>query len=82
MSKQLTEEEAQALIGALPNSRSIYNWDEWLDGNWHQIIRGVDYHCNDSSFRNLVYLRGRERSDVVVVRKIEDGFLVKKQGDM
>jgi len=82
MSKQLTEEEAQALIGALPHSRSIYNWDEWLDGNWHQIMSGVDYHCTNSSFRNLVYLRGRERGDVVVVRKMEDGFLIKKQGDM
>ena len=32
MSRQLTEEEANALIAATPNKRSVYNWHKWLDG--------------------------------------------------
>ena len=57
MSRQLTEEEANALIAATPNKRSVYNWHKWLDGYWHQVIRDVDYHCTDMSFRNLLYLK-------------------------
>jgi len=79
MSRQLTEEEAQALIAVSPNKRSVYNWHKWLDGNWHQVIAGVDYHCTDMSFRNLLYLKKKQYGLIRTV-KIEDGFLIKKEG--
>tara|TARA_E500000081_G_scaffold31035_1_gene34726 strand:+ start:1876 stop:2133 length:258 start_codon:yes stop_codon:yes gene_type:complete len=79
MSRQLTEEEAQGLIASAPNKRSVYNWYKWLDGNWHQVISGVDYHCTDMSFRNLLYLK-KKQYGVIRTVKIEDGFLIKKEG--
>ena len=79
MSRQLTEEEAQGLIASAPNKRSVYNWHKWLDGNWHQVISGVDYHCTDMSFRNLLYLKKKQYGLIRTV-KIEDGFLIKKEG--
>jgi len=88
MSRQLTEEEAQGLIASAPNRRSVYNWHKWLDGNWHQVIGGVDYHCTDSgvdyhctdmSFRNLLYLK-KKQYGVIRTVKVEDGFLIKKEG--
>ena len=79
MSRQLTEEEAQALIASAPNKRSVYNWHKWLDGNWHQVISGVDYHCTDLSFRNLLYLKKKQYGLIRTV-KIEGGFLIKKEG--
>jgi len=79
MSRQLTEEEAQGLIASAPNRRSVYNWHKWLDGNWHQVIGGVDYHCTDMSFRNLLYLKKKQYGLIRTV-KIEDGFLIKKEG--
>jgi len=79
MSRQLTEEEAQALIAVSPNKRSVYNWHKWLDGNWHQVISGVDYHCTDLSFRNLLYLKKKQYGLIRTV-KIEGGFLIKKEG--
>ena len=79
MSRQLTEEEAQGLIASAPNRRSVYNWYKWLDGNWHQVISGVDYHCTDMSFRNLLYLK-KKQYGVIRTVKIEDGFLIKKEG--
>jgi hypothetical protein len=79
MSRQLTEEEAQGLIASAPNRRSVYNWHKWLDGNWHQVISGVDYHCTDMSFRNLLYLKKKQYGLIRTV-KIEDGFLIKKEG--
>ena len=79
MSRQLTEEEAQGLIASAPNRRSVYNWHKWLDGNWHQVISGVDYHCTNQSFRNLLYLKKKQYGLIRTV-KIEDGFLIKKEG--
>ncbi len=79
MSRQLTEEEAQGLIASAPNRRSVYNWHKWLNGNWHQVISGVDYHCTDMSFRNLLYLKKKQYGLIRTV-KIEDGFLIKKEG--
>ena len=79
MSRQLTEEEAQGLIASAPNKRSVYNWHKWLNGNWHQVISGVDYHCTDMSFRNLLYLKKKQYGLIRTV-KIEDGFLIKKEG--
>ena len=79
MSRQLTEEEANALIAITPNKRSVYNWHKWLDGNWHQVISGVDYHCADMSFRNLLSLK-KKQYGVIRTVKIEGGFLIKKEG--
>ena len=69
MSRQLTEEEAQGLIASAPNRRSVYNWHKWLDGNWHQVISGVDYHCTDLSFRNLLYLKKKQYGLIRTVKK-------------
>ena len=71
MSRQLTEEEAQGLIASAPNKRSVYNWHKWLDGNWHQVLSGVDYHCTDMSFRNLLYLK-----KIGHVHEIREPFLM------
>ena len=45
MSKQLTEQEAMELIKVTPSGRVRYNWDEWLDGEWHHIFKDIDYTC-------------------------------------
>ena len=79
MSKQLTDEEARCLMRTNNNKRGRYNWFDWLDGNWHQIIRGVDYECSDKAFRNLVYLQKKNHGSIRAL-KIEDGFLIKKVG--
>ena len=79
MSKRLTEEEAIQLIKVTPSGRVRYNWDEWLDGEWHHIFKDIDYTCNDVSFRNLLYLKCKQYGKIKTV-KVENGFLIKKEG--
>ena len=80
MSKQLTEEEAIQLIKANPSARNRYNWDKWLDGEWHHVFRNIDYSCTDTSFRNLLYLKVKQFGKIKAI-KLEDGFLIKKEGN-
>tara|TARA_Y100000588_G_scaffold351667_1_gene403657 strand:- start:8596 stop:8859 length:264 start_codon:yes stop_codon:yes gene_type:complete len=79
MSKQLTEEEAIQLIRSNPSARNRYNWDKWMDGEWHHVFRSVDYSCTDTSFRNLLYLKVKKFGKIKAI-KLEDGFLIKKEG--
>ena len=32
---------------------SVYNWEEWLDGQPRLIERGVDYKVSAASFRSI-----------------------------
>ena len=79
MSKQLTEEEAIQLIRSNPSARNRYNWDKWMDGEWHHVFRNVDYSCTDTSFRNLLYLKVKKFGKIKAI-KLEDGFLIKIVG--
>ena len=79
MSKQLTEKEAIELIKANPSARIRYNWDNWLDGEWHHIFKDIDYTCNDDSFRNLLYLKVKQVGKIKTI-KTEDGFLIRREG--
>jgi hypothetical protein len=79
MSRQLTDQEAIRLIKENPDARMRYDWNEWLDGNWHYVFKHVDYACSDVSFRNLLYTQVKHVGSIKTV-KMEDGFLIKKVG--
>ena len=79
MSKRLTEEEAIQLFRSNPSARNRYNWDRWMDGEWHHVFRNIDYSSTDISFRNLLYLKCKQYGKIKTV-KVEDGFLIKKEG--
>jgi len=40
-----------------PARRAKYPWDEWMDGEWHDIQEGRDFHVPLESFRAQLYIK-------------------------
>ncbi len=38
-----------------PPEDSGYPWDEWTDGKWWRVTRGVDYQCSTQSLQAYLY---------------------------
>lgn len=39
----------------------IYPWDEWTDGKIRELVQGVDFHSEATSFRTLIHRTARKR---------------------
>ena len=78
MSKELTDDEAQDIM-INSNSYYIYPWDKWLNGNWHLLVEGVDYHIPTVRFRNQTYKRQMKWGTITT--RIIDGnsILIKRK---
>lgn len=43
------------------DSRKIYPWDEWLDGNVWELRQGEDFDCKPVSMKTTAQAAGRTR---------------------
>jgi len=49
--------------------KSRYPWSEWMDGDWHEVQRGVDFDQPAESFRSYLY-NYAARHDMQVMTQI------------
>lgn len=45
---------AQAIKG-FSKKRFKYPWDKWTDGKCYRAVKGTDFTCEPSGFRNTLY---------------------------
>lgn len=58
-----------AVIAALPPKWEKHPWDEWLDGQAHELIQGVHFNCkNIQNFRGSVIHACKKRGLLFEIR--------------
>jgi hypothetical protein len=51
-------------------SKSIYPWDDWLDGAVWELEAGTDFRGTSSTFRSVAIVQARKRGGKVRTRLI------------
>jgi hypothetical protein len=54
-------------------TRSIYPYDEWLDGRIWKLLEGTDYEASLESLRACIYAAAKRRGVMVQTSAIMDG---------
>lgn len=49
------------LAGNARAGATTYRFDEWLDGQTHSLVGGVDYHCKTATVRRALGIEARAR---------------------
>ncbi len=62
-------EEQEPTTAVVRRGKSRYPWAEWVDGDWHEVQRGVDYEQPTESFRAYLY-NYAARHDMQVMTQI------------
>lgn len=71
MARILTELPATKRGGA----SSKYPWDEWLDGQVYELVRGEDFEGEPDAFRRTVYSAADRLGKGALTRITKDGNL-------
>ena len=56
MAKRVTDEEVESLYAKHREFyKWMYPWNDWLDGGWWIIEKGIDYYTPTKSMRKLIH---------------------------
>tara|TARA_Y100001951_G_C11166197_1_gene197596 strand:+ start:123 stop:431 length:309 start_codon:yes stop_codon:yes gene_type:complete len=78
MAHRLEKSEVAALYpknARWTNVRDKYPWNDWTDGAYWLVKRGVDYTVTDKTFENTVY-RLKSHLGRIKLHKVEEGYVL------
>lgn len=56
--------------------KPIYPWDEWTDGKIRELVQGIDFESEITSFRVLIHRTARKRGLKAKTRVTDVGIMV------
>ena len=70
--------EDSALTGPARRKAS-YPWDEWLDGQTRELVRGEDFTINTSAFARSAYAAAQMRGKRARITVMDDSILLRAE---
>lgn len=82
MATRLTNEQVVELHLEHRIKQWHYPWDEWLDGHWWLIEKGIDYHIKTKSMRKLIYDKKKQGDKGFITHCITEDTILFKRRDI
>ena len=60
--------------------RTVYPWDEWLNGQIWQLKKGVDFETEIVSMYNLIRTTAKRRKLLIRIQTTSDSIILKVTG--
>jgi hypothetical protein len=76
MSQHISAEHVeQRMSGRRTGRLPKYPYRDWVDGEWHELWAGTDYHCTTSGMKRNIYGYARYHGLQAHTREPDDGTL-------
>jgi len=62
-----------------PGPPPVYDFQQWLNGQWWRLKQGTDFNCSVDSMADMVRRNAKKAGWLVEIHKEEDAIVVRRK---